>query len=145
MTARVDLKEDRLFVYDVNKFEQMLTLNENRKAKSKATIRKFQDGIFKVSKDEYTIVGLENDKVEQQLLKSARSMRRLSKYSHKNDNYEISKVKEAVDKLDEDKRVIFDDNKKQIHVSKNSAKTFVGIIYNSIVERLISGEIEVTI
>ena len=72
-------------------------------------------------------------------------MRRLSKYSHNNDNYEISKVKEAVDKLDKDKRVIFDDNKKQIHVSPNSAKTFVGIIYNSIVERLISGEIEVTI
>ena len=38
-------------------------------------------------------------------------MRRLSKYSHKNDDYEISKVKEAVNKLDEDKRVIFDDDK----------------------------------
>lgn len=145
VTARLDLNKDRLFVYDVNKFEQMLTLNENRKAKSKATIKKFQNGTFKVSKDKYTIVGLDNDKVEQQLLESARSMRRLSKYSHNNDNYEISKVKEAVDKLDKDKRVIFDDDKKQIQVSPNSAKTFVGIIYNSIVERLISGEIEVTI
>ncbi|MGZ9499681.1 hypothetical protein ACXXHO_08170 [Staphylococcus epidermidis] len=145
VTARLDLKKDRLFVYDVNKFEQMLTLNENRKAKSKATIRKFKDGTFKVSKNKYTLVGLEEDKVEQQLLESARSMRRLSKYSHKNDDYEISKVKEAVNKLDEDKRVIFDDDKKQIRVSTNSAKTFVGIIYNSIVERLISGEIEVTI
>ncbi|WP_341637040.1 hypothetical protein [Staphylococcus casei] len=145
VTARLDLKKERLFVYDVNRFEQMLTLNENRKAKSKATIRKFQDGTFKVSKDEYTIVGLDNDKIEQQLLESARSMRRLSKYIHENDNYEIAKVKQAVNKLDEDKRVSFDDNKKQIHISTDSAKTFVGIIYNSIVERLISGEIEVTI
>lgn len=145
VTARLDLKKERLFVYDVNKFEQMLTLNENRKAKSKATIRKFQDGTFKVSKNEYTIVGLENEKVEQQLLESARSMRRLSKYTHKKDDYDISKVKQAVNKLDVNKRVSFDDSKKQIHISTDSAKTFVGIIYNSIVERLISGEIEVTV
>ena len=58
----------------------MLTLNENRKAKSKVTIRKFKDGTLKFQ-NKYTIVGLEEDKVEQQLLESARSMRRLSKYS----------------------------------------------------------------
>lgn len=145
VTARFDRKSQKIFVYDVNRFEQMLTLNENRKQKSKETIKNFKNQRYKVSKDAYIVVGFEDEKVEKTLMESARSQRRLSKYSSPNNDYNIDSVKRAVSKLDDSIKVIFDDDRKEIKITPQSAKTFVGIIYNSIVERLISGEVEVTI
>lgn len=72
-------------------------------------------------------------------------MRRLSKYQPSQEQYSISRIKEAVEKLDENLKVNFDDDKKVIHITPETAKTFVGIIHNSIVQRLISGEIEIAI
>ncbi|URY21853.1 hypothetical protein K9F07_12490 [Staphylococcus pseudintermedius] len=48
-----------------------------------------------------------------------------------------------MEKLDESLKVNFDDKNKTITITPDSAKTFVGIIHNSIVQRLISGEIEI--
>lgn len=146
VTARFNIDDQELFVYDVNKFEKMLTLNENVKAKSKDVLRKFKDGTFKVGEEEFRVIGLEDTSVNEELLKSARSMRRLSKYSNQNNQYEIEKIKNAVDKLqNENQKVEFVDEDKIIKVSKESAKTFVAIIHNSIIERLISGDVEITI
>jgi len=47
--------------------------------------------------------------------------------------------------LNEDLRVTFDDENNAILVTSETAKTFVGIINNIIVERLISGDIEIPI
>lgn len=145
VTARLERTTKRLFVYDVNRFESMLTLNENRKAKSQATINKFIQGEYTISADKYKFSGLENNLVSQKLSSSARAVRRLSKYNAPETSYSIAQIKEAVDKLDESLRVIFDDTNKTITVTPETAKTFVGIIHNSIVQRLISGEIEIAI
>lgn len=145
VTARLDRSTKRLFVYDVNRFESMLTLNENRKAKSQATINRFIQGEYTISADKYKFLGLDNNLVFQKLSSSARSVRRLSKYNTPETSYSIEQIKEAVDKLDESLRVIFDDNNKTITVTPETAKTFVGIIHNSIVQRLISGEVEIAI
>ncbi|PTJ30777.1 hypothetical protein BU026_11210 [Staphylococcus simulans] len=142
VTARLERNTNKLFVYDVNRFEQMLTLNENRKAKSRKTLSNFINGTYTVSKNNYIVRGLDDKKVKQQLLESARASRRLSKYTDIDDNYDIDKVKKAVSKLEERSRVKFDDNNKTIIVNQDSAKTFVAIIYNSIVERLITEEVE---
>lgn len=42
-------------------------------------------------------------------------------------------------------RVQFNDNNKTINITQETAKTFVGIIHNTILERLITGEIEINI
>jgi hypothetical protein len=54
-------------------------------------------------------------------------------------------TKETVGKLDSSLRVIFGDTNKTINVTPDTAKTSVGIINNSIVQRLISGEVEIAI
>ncbi|WP_088356642.1 hypothetical protein [Bacillus cereus] len=145
VTAKLDCGNKRLFVYDVNRFESMLTLNENQKAKSREVLNKFSQGEYKISSENYTFSGLDNQEVHQKLSMSKRAIRRLSKYQPSEEVYSINQIKEAVNKLDEDLRVAFDDETKTINVTPNTAKTFVGIIHNSIVQRLISGEIEIAI
>lgn len=145
ITARLERNTKKLFVYDVNKFESMLTLNENRKAKSQAVISKFISGEYTISTSNYSFQGLDNLNVKQKLFSSARAIRRLSKYSEPENHYTIDQIKQAVNRLNEDLRVSFDDEINAIIVTPETAKTFVGIINNIIVERLISGDIEIPI
>jgi len=143
VTARLNREDKKLFVYDVNQFETMLTLNENQKAKSKAVINKFANGDYTISS--YEVKGLDEKNVTDELYNSARAVRRLSKYSQNNSSYSIEKVKEAVSHLQKDElKVEFDDENSQIIVKKENVKTFVAIIHDSIVKRLISGEVELT-
>lgn len=93
ITARLERNTKKLFVYDVNKFESMLTLNENRKAKSQAVISKFIDGDYTISTSSYSFKGLDNSNVKQKLFSSARAIRRLSKYSEPENHYTIVSVK----------------------------------------------------
>lgn len=145
ITAKFDCISNKLFVYDVNRFESMLALNENQKAKSKSVLKKFSNGEYTISVEKYRFIGLDNEEVYQKLSMSKRAIRRLSKYTPTEEEYSISQIKKAVDKLDKDLRVSFDDEAKTIKVTPNTAKTFVGIIHNIIVQRLISGEVEIAI
>ncbi|WP_375853012.1 hypothetical protein [Enterococcus casseliflavus] len=145
VTARLNIETKTLFVYDVNRFEKMLTLNENLKAKSNRVIEKFKDGTYKISQEGYKFRGLDSLDVSNQLLSSARAVRRLAKYSPNESQYGINQIKSAVNKLDEEFRVSFNDNEREIYVTDKTAKTFVGIIHNAIVQRLISGDVEITI
>ncbi|GGJ01850.1 hypothetical protein [Paenibacillus hunanensis] len=145
VTARLNCSDRTLFVYDVNKFESMLTLNENQKMKSQLTLDKFLNGHFKISTEDYTFTGLDAQEVRSELDKSIRATRRLAKYKPDQVQHSITKIKEAVDRLDVNLRVAFDDNNRTIHITAETARTFVGIIHNSIVERLISGTIEIAI
>lgn len=145
ITAKYNCADKKLYVYDVNRFESMLTLNENQKAKSQAVLNKFIQSQYKISSENYTFKGLDNQEVQQKLHMSNRAIRRLSKYQPSQENYSIDRIKEAVSRLDADLRVTFDDVSKVINVTPDTAKTFVGIIHNSIVQRLISGEIEIAI
>lgn len=144
VTARIDRETNELFVYNVDDFEKMLTLNENVCAQSKETLDMFRNGKYTISNQKYRVEGID-DNVEEKLNKSSRSLRRLSKYQDPEVTFPISKIKEAVKKLDEKDRVEFDDENKQIKVTSQNAKTFVAIIHNGIVERLISGEVELII
>jgi len=145
ITAKLNWATKKLYVYDVNKFESMLTLNENQKAKSQATLNKFNTGQYKISSDQYSFTGLGSPEVLQKLQMSKRAIRRLAKYQPSENNYPIAKIKEAVERLDPSLHVNFNDTTKEIIISSETAKTFVGIIHNSIIERLISGDVEITV
>jgi len=145
VTARYDINSRNLYVYNVNNFENMLAMNENRKAKANKVINDFVSGENKISKQGYKVIGLEADKVKQKLFSSSRSLRRLSKYDDTQSDYTIIQIKSAVNKLDDELQVKFDDERKEININEDNVKTFVGIIHNIIVERLISGDIEITI
>lgn len=145
VTARLRREDKKLFVYDVNRFESMLTLNENLKAKSHEVINKFKKGDYTISDQRYHVIGLDNKDVINELFRSARAVRRLAKYRIEESEYSIEQIKSAVNKLDKTIRVNFDEDNRTIEVTSSSSKTFVGIIHNSIVQRLISGDIEITI
>lgn len=145
ITAKLNCMDKKLYVYEVNKFESMLTLNENQKAKSQAILNKFVNGEYKISAENYSFKGLDSQDVQQKLHMSSRAIRRLSKYQPSEESYSIEQIKQAVNKLDSDLRVTFDDANKTVYVTAHTAKTFVGIIHNSIVLRLISGDVEITI
>lgn len=145
ITAKFETNTNKLYVYDVNRFEAMLTLNENQKLKSSAVLNNFINGEYRIGEESYKFKGLENENVQQKLKMSKRAIRRLAKYQPPLENYSISRIRQAVEKLDEDLRVVFDEENKEILVNENSAKTFVGIIHNVIVQRLISGEVEIVI
>lgn len=145
ITAKLEIDTKKLFVYDVNRFENMLTLNENKKAKATATLNKFINEEYKISSESYVFKGLDSKNVQQALNMSNRALRRLAKYEQPTDSYSITKIKEAVAKLEPHLQVDFDDTNKTITINQQTAKTFVGIIHNSIVMRLISGEVEITI
>lgn len=145
ITAKLVTETKRLFVYDVNRFENMLTLNENKKAKSLATLNKFINGDYKIASENYIFKGLDSNGVQQSLNMSSRALRRLAKYEQPDNNYSINQIKEAVSKLEPHLQVEFDDENKTISVNQQTAKTFVGIIHNSIVMRLISREVEIAI
>ena len=145
VTARVDCADRKLFVYDVNKFERMLALNENQKAKSQTTLDKFVSGEFKISSEDYTFSGIGAQEVRDELENSIRATRRLAKYTPDSHQYPIEQIKQAVDRLDSSLQVVFDDSTRTIQVTAATAKTFVGIIHNRIVQRLISGTVEIAI
>lgn len=144
VTARIDRKTNDLFVYNVDSFEKMLTLNENVRAQSKETLDRFRSGEYTISTQKYKFDGID-DTVEQELNKSIRSLRRLSKYQNPETTFTINKIKKAVNKLDKKDRVEFDDKNKRIKITPKTVKTFVAIIHNGIVERLISGDVELII
>ena len=144
VTARIDRKTNDLFVYNVDSFEKMLTLNENVRAQSKETLDRFRSGEYTISTQKYKFDGID-DTVEQELNKSIRSLRRLSKYQNPETTFTINKIKKAINKLDKKDRVEFDDKNKRIKITPKTVKTFVAIIHNGIVERLISGDVELII
>lgn len=142
ITAKLDIAQKTLFVYDVNKFEGMLSSKEQRITKSKKVLENFESGEYKVSKEEYSVKGLLNDEVWNVIENSNRSLRRLVKYDPSNELYEIEKIESAVKKLVPNLRVDIDADKKIINVTPETVKTFVAIIHNNIVLRLISGDVE---
>lgn len=144
ITAKLD-GNGRLFVYDVDRFERMLTLHENQKAKSKDVLKNFINCNYKIGKEEYKFSGLDNEEVQKNLEHSSRALRRLSKYEPPIKQYSISQIKEAIKRLEPGSRVEVNDAEKLIEITPDTAKTFVGILHNIIVQRLISGDVEINI
>ncbi len=140
VTARYE--NGKVYVYDVNRFESMLGLNEHKKAKSKDVIEKFKKAEYKLAEEAYTVKGLDQAEVIKELEDSARAVRRLAKYNSDVPHYPVEKIKAAVNRLSEDLRVSFDDDSKTVSITVQNAKTFVAILHNGIIQRLISGEID---
>lgn len=147
VTAIFSISNKRLFVVDVKRFESMLYLNDSYRSKAKNTVSEFVNGNKTVSRDDYKVKGLANPKVMNQLYgenSKVRLTRRIAKYSGNDKEYGIEDIKRAVMQIkDESKRVRIDDSKREIIVNNDNVETFVGIIHDSIVKRLLSGEVDV--
>ncbi|MBC1435906.1 hypothetical protein HB848_11210 [Listeria rocourtiae] len=143
ITAKYDRDSGKLFVYDVLAFEKMLHLNELYQKKAEESIKQFQSGNYFIGHEKYVLTGLD-ESVKQKLQTNTRTIVRLAKYDNNVIQHGIRQIKEAVSQIkNKEEHVIFNDQQKCIEINGSNCMTFVGIIHNSIVKRLISGEVVV--
>ncbi|MEA5095684.1 MAG: hypothetical protein VB128_12085 [Sedimentibacter saalensis] len=139
--AIYDKSNSILYVDSVLEFEGMLFIHEQQKERAKNILSDFEKGINLIGKEHYAVKGIDKS-FEEQVLSKFRSSARLAKYDLNEQKHSIANIKKAVNRLSKEDRVLFDDKNKIIIVDSNVVKTFVAIIHNGIVERLISGEID---
>ncbi|WP_285012604.1 hypothetical protein [Lactococcus formosensis] len=138
ITAVIEKSSHILYVMNVIAFESMLGLKYAKKAQATQSLNSFLNGEWTVGKEKYKITFEEYDKIESGPMKKARNINRLSSYRDGQADFEIERIKSAVDKLQEDQRVKFGND--EIIVNSKNFKTFTAILHNSIVLRLLSGD-----
>ncbi|OEU39468.1 hypothetical protein AJ89_08230 [Lactococcus cremoris subsp. cremoris IBB477] len=138
ITAVLEKENSRLYVMNVLGFENMLGLKYAKKEQAEEVLKSFLAGNLTIGKEEYKVSFQEYDKIHSTDMVKARNINRLSSYKDGQADFEIEKIKNAVNKLQENQRVEFKD--KEIIVNSDNFRTFKAILHNSIVLRLISGD-----
>lgn len=138
ITAVLEKENSRLYVMNVLGFENMLGLKYAKKEQAEEVLKSFLAGNLTIGKEEYKVSFQEYDKIHSTDMVKARNINRLSSYKDGQADFEIEKIKNAVNKLQENQRVEFKD--KEIIVNSENFRTFTAILHNSIVLRLISGD-----
>ncbi|MDU8932520.1 hypothetical protein [Lactococcus cremoris] len=138
ITAVLEKENSRLYVMNVLGFENMLGLKYAKKEQAEEVLKSFLAGNLTIGKEEYKVSFQEYDKIHSTDMVKARNINRLSSYKDGQADFEIEKIKNAVNKLQENQRVEFKD--KEIIVNSDNFRTFTAILHNSIVLRLISGD-----
>ncbi|WP_228478897.1 hypothetical protein [Listeria seeligeri] len=132
-----------LYVFNNIDFEMMLGTFEQKKTVAQKNLLKFKGKEFKVGTEKYSVEFEKYENIEKAILNSKRTTVRLSKFDETGTDFDINKIQKAVKRLPETNQVSFCNERKVIEVNAENYKTFIGIIHNSIVERLISGEVGV--
>lgn len=144
VTATYSFDTDKLYIHDPFKFERMFYLHEANKEKAREQINSFNEGESTVGHETYKVSGLARQDVKDIIFSKVRYIRRLADYNPDTSHHPIEKIEEAVNKLSNDiEKVKFCHTSKTITVNYDNVKTFVAIIHDSIVQRIISGEVEV--
>lgn len=144
ITATYSLSSQKLYVHNVFQFERMLHLHEAYKEMANKQINMFVQGQNYVGKESYTVKGLDNPEVKEIIFNRVRHTKRIAEFNKEQSNYPIQNIKEAVEMLPNKKdHVKFCNENKKIKVNKKNVGTFVAIVHDSIVRRMISGEVEV--
>lgn len=138
ITAVLEKENSRLYVMNVLGFENMLGLKYAKKEQAEEVLKSFVAGNLTIGKEKYKVSFQEYDKIHSADMVKARNINRLSSYKDGQADFEIEKIKNAVNKLQENQRVEFKD--KEIIVNSENFRTFTAILHNSIVLRLISGD-----
>lgn len=123
----------------------MFKLHEINKTCAKNVIEKFSQHSpdFLVSSDNYEVNFPPTDELFAIVENDLRTINRLAKYQGGADDFAIDKVREANSRLEKEDRVRIDDKQKTITVDKRCIGTFTALIHNLLLERLISGDVEI--
>lgn len=143
ITGLFERDTNKLYVYKPFEFDKMLYLHEASKEKAKANIDKFQSGNLTVGKEGYVVKGFERGIVREKIMSSVRSINRIAKYDGNDSQEPIEEIEKVMEKLEKDIRLEFDHEGRKIVTNEYNYKTFVGVIHDSIVQRLISGEVNI--
>ncbi|MCD2252390.1 hypothetical protein QJV03_00425 [Listeria swaminathanii] len=141
--AQFNKNKKCLYVINNLDFEMMLGTFEHKKNVAQKNLLKFKDKQFRVGAERYSVQFEKYNNIEKAILDSKRTTIRLSKYEETGPEFDINKIQKAVEKLPATEQVTICKEKQVIEVNADNYKTFIAIIHNSIVERLISGEVGV--
>lgn len=144
ITGVYDFEEEKFYIENLANFEYIMNISEINKVKAIEQLEKFKSNEFKLAK-EYTFSFEGYEEIQDRILASKRSIRRLSYYDDSVADLKIDKIKDAMNRLKEKERLEIDEADKKITVAntEENVKTFVAIIHNGIVERLLTGEVEI--
>ena len=133
------------YVWNVNGHEYLFKLHEINKTYAKDVIERFSQHRpgFLVSSDNYEVNFPSTDELFATVENDLRTINRLAKYHGGADDFTMDKVREANSRLKEKDRVQIDDKQKTITVDKRCIGTFTALIHNLLLERLISGDVEI--
>ena len=143
ITCVWNFEAEKLIVLNAKNFETMIHLREINKEKAKLNFNKFINGIYKVGDlgNQYSISFEDSELIKEEILRKSRYTNRLANFTP-DIYYSIERIKTAVSRLNSNDQVKFDDANKTIIVETVTYPTFLAIIHDSIVERLISGDVE---
>jgi|SRR5699024_2087984 len=144
ITATYSFESEKLYIHRVYEFEKMLYLHEAFKEKASKQMKDFDDEKNTVSKESYKVSGLNKIEVKEKILGRVRYIRRIAEFDKNKSNYSIENIEKAVEMLPkEHEKVKFCHETKTITVNEDNVSTFVAIIHDSIVRRVISDEVVV--
>ncbi|PZG37250.1 hypothetical protein C1910_12110 [Listeria ivanovii] len=141
MCAQYDKNSRCLYVFNNVDFEMILGTFEQKKALAKDNLLNFKKQKFKIGAEKYSVEFNEYEKIEKAILNHKRPTIRLSKYEESSTEFTIDKIRQAVERLPIEDQVSICDEKKIIEVNECNYKTFIAIIHDAIVERLISSDV----
>ncbi|WP_054943786.1 hypothetical protein [Paenibacillus ihuae] len=144
VTALFEVQTDKLYVYDPFVFEKMLFIHETAKLKANENIHKFIQGEFTIGEEGYKVLGLDHSSVIKRIMQSARSINRIAKYNISESLESVRIIEEIMTLLPEERdKLHFNHVENTITVNEENYRTFVAVIHDSIVKRLISGEVQI--
>ncbi|WP_168735500.1 Kiwa anti-phage protein KwaB-like domain-containing protein [Cohnella fermenti] len=144
ITAIFEATSDKLYVYTPFSFEKMLFIHEAAKLKANENIQKFIRGEFTIGNEGYNIKGLDQTVVSSKILKSSRSINRIAKYTASESLESVRTIENVMTLLpNENDKLQFNHTESIVVVNQDNYKTFVAVIHDSIVKRLISGEVQI--
>ena len=135
--------KNKLYVFSPINFDKMLGLNQTKLEQAKVVLNKFIDGDYKLLNENYTVEFEDVHVIQNNICKRTRNINRLSLYEDGSLWINKDEIEKAVNQLQEDKRIIFDSDKKIIKVNKKSFNTFVAMLNDGIIQRVISGDYDI--
>ncbi|WP_239256254.1 hypothetical protein [Listeria ilorinensis] len=140
--AEYDKVDDIFYVYDNESLEKLIGSFEERKKRAINTLDDFKSHKNKIGLEEYKVNFNDYEIIKSKVENSNRTSTRLSKYQH-DKKYSIEQIKGAIQRLPEEKQLYFDRRSQSIEVNSKNYETFIAVLHNSIIERLISGDVDI--
>ncbi|MCB5034112.1 hypothetical protein [Streptococcus mutans] len=141
ITAVIRKEDFRLFVLNVLDFERMIGLRQAKLEKAEQCLKDFENGVHTIGQEKWKVTFENMNSVKANLSKRLRNINRLYDYDESQVNYSIQNIERAVNKLQEDKRIKFQD--RNILVTQDSFNTFTAILHDGIVQRVLSGDYDI--
>ncbi|MEY8444033.1 hypothetical protein AALA52_07250 [Lactococcus ileimucosae] len=142
VSAILEKGNHRLSVVNPVDFERMFNIKAVKFAQARSVFKSFKNKTFKLGVDKIEIEFSDDVDLESKEYYKTRQITYLASYSENNAQYETSKIEEAMQHLNDEQRLKIIDSKIVIS-TPIQFKTFVAILHNSILLRILSDEYEI--